>query len=227
MYIQARGGWDASRVLADWLDHPHVSRERGAERAQIGDLGFIDHPDRPSVRAFFERFASRSFVINGLSVPSIDHDAAAIMSLGGLSAHRAGRATGDWDTHTHNDARQSLLWERLFSNLLRLGPTLSDDTLVVVCSELGRAPTLNAAGGKEHWPFTSALLFGAGLKGGRTVGGWDHYVYGRRVDPASGELDERGARLSVASLAATLATWTGEDPGPLSVDAPKIAGLLA
>ncbi|MEM7015401.1 MAG: DUF1501 domain-containing protein, partial [Verrucomicrobiota bacterium] len=49
-----------------------------------------------------------------------------------------------------------------------------ESTLVVVASEFGRTPRLNAAAGRDHWPrASSTLLFGAGLKRGVVVGETD------------------------------------------------------
>ncbi|NNE91424.1 MAG: DUF1501 domain-containing protein [Verrucomicrobiales bacterium] len=51
---------------------------------------------------------------------------------------------------------------------------LLENTLVVLASEFGRTPRLNAAGGRDHWPrASSTLLFGAGLKRGVVVGKTD------------------------------------------------------
>lgn len=117
-----------------------------------------------------------------------------------------------WDTHAHNNAIQSQLWERLFVGLTRLrhgleaapgpsGGTLADETVVVVMSEMGRAPGQNALGGKDHWPWTSAMWVGKGIHGGRVLGGFDGDLRGlppRRADP------RRSAVLTAPSLGAAL-----------------------
>ena len=67
-----------------------------------------------------------------------------------------------WDSHADNDATQSSLFEGLFSGLNQLmhqlqvrvddmGQSLSENTTVVVCSEMGRTALLNATNGKDHW----------------------------------------------------------------------------
>jgi uncharacterized protein (DUF1501 family) len=128
-----------------------------------------------------------------------------------------------WDTHANNDPQQSALWEGLFAGLNRLmalldrtpgpaGGTLADETTVVVLSEMGRTPALNGLDGKDHWPYTSALLLGGGIIGGRTIGGYDELYYGLPVDPASGETGGSEA-LSAESLGATLLALAGLDPG--------------
>ena len=36
-------------------------------------------------------------------------------------------------------------------------PTLAEETVVVVLSEMGRTPGINGTDGKDHWPWTSAM----------------------------------------------------------------------
>ncbi len=48
---------------------------------------------------------------------------------------------------------------------------LSEKILVVCCGEMGRTPTINAAGGRDHWGNLAPLmLYGGGLTGGRVIG---------------------------------------------------------
>jgi len=141
-----------------------------------------------------------------------------------------------WDTHANNDALQSPLWESLFAGLSRLmvlleetpgemSPTLAEETLVVVLSELGRTPRKNAFDGKDHWPWTSAMVVGPGLVGGRVVGGFDSSGYGLHVDPASGETSPDAPELSAEVLGATLLAAAGGDPGDW-VAASPLEGVL-
>lgn len=142
-----------------------------------------------------------------------------------------------WDTHANNDALQSPLWEDLFAGLLQLrvllestpgesAPTLADETLVVVLSEMNRTPALNGLNGKDHWPYTSALLFGPGITGGRVVGGFDASFYGKTVDPGSGEVADGGEALSAEALGATLLQWADVDPTPYVSGVAPITGVL-
>ncbi|HMJ16643.1 MAG TPA: DUF1501 domain-containing protein, partial [Polyangiaceae bacterium] len=93
----------------------------------------------------------------------------ATKALEGGLCHAAMLETSGWDTHNDN-TEQNALHETLFANLLLLAQTLEQKallsrTVVVVLSEMGRTPKLNAGGGKDHWPVTSALVFGAGVRG--------------------------------------------------------------
>lgn len=142
-----------------------------------------------------------------------------------------------WDSHTDNDQNQSPLWEDLFDGLGALvaaledapspdGGTLADDTVVVVLSELGRAPGINSFNGKDHWPYTSAMLVGRGLVGSRVVGAFDERYYGVPVDPGSGEVAADGPLLTAEALGATLLALGGVDPGPLVPGFDPITGLF-
>jgi uncharacterized protein (DUF1501 family) len=142
-----------------------------------------------------------------------------------------------WDTHSDNDTDQSLLFDGLFQGLERLvalldgtpGPDaarLSDQTVVVVLSEMGRTPQLNGGLGKDHWPYTSALLWGPGLRPG-TLGAHDSNFNGSAINPRSGELDPAGLRVAPKSLGATLLALANIDPGEVLPGAPVLEALLA
>ncbi len=60
----------------------------------------------------------------------------------------------------------------LITDLDRRG--LLDSTLVVVNSEFGRTPKVNAGGGRDHWPRVfSVVLAGGGVKRGLIYGASD------------------------------------------------------
>jgi hypothetical protein len=143
-----------------------------------------------------------------------------------------------WDTHASNDQIQSYLFEDLFYGLKQLAqmlaltpgevaPTLLEETTVVVFSEMGRTPQLNDADGKDHWPYTSVLLFGAGLAGGRVIGGLDTNYYGVPVDPVSGDIAGEGVAPDTSALGATLLTLADVDPAEFVPGAEPIGGVIA
>ncbi len=85
-----------------------------------------------------------------------------------------------WDTHTRNFPilRENKLphfdmtYTALLDDLADRG--LLDETLVVVMSEMGRTPQVNANGGRDHWTYCySVLLAGAGVRGGAVYGASD------------------------------------------------------
>src|SRR5439155_26668853 len=69
-----------------------------------------------------------------------------------------------WDTHTRNFSilRDNKLphfdqtYTALMEDLEQRG--LLDETLVVVMSEMGRTPHVNANGGRDHWTFCYSVL---------------------------------------------------------------------
>lgn len=383
LFVFNHGGWDTTRVLSPMFDAPLVSMERSAEPFTAGSLALVDHPSRPSARAFFELHHDRVALVHGVLVPSVAHevctrlvmtggtrvnpDWAAVIGgsqaerfvlpnlvleaptfpeayalwvaragangqLDGLvdgsildgtspaivapsldaqgavdrhvlrrTAARAAAATtpadlalssafddamrravtlkdqkyatsfrtgGDlgsrtqvavdalasgitrvvtigypsllfpWDSHSENDAIQGVMWEQLFAGLLRTmeqlsaasgtsgGATLLDETVVVVLSEMGRTPALNSAAGKDHWPYTSAMLFGAGVRGGVTVGGYRDNFAGLGVDRTSWALSEDADLLDTASLGATLFQLAGVDPAEFVPSGTPLLPLL-
>ncbi len=379
------GGWDPTRVFCSEFDNPNVDMERDAQPTSFGDLTFVDHADRPEVRRFMERQASRTAIFKGIVVPSVSHenclklmmtgstrqnapdwgaviaggdgysyslpqvvaagpsypggygtfvtrtgtqgqlpgllngeilgwsdrpilppslgaealmdqfvraraDKAAIEAAARSELSRAsllkgayntslGRAgalkelmdqlswTGSsdlveqaafatsllslgvsrvvtlqnyqsWDSHSNNDTTQSNSFEALFSGLNSLldmlesapgtagGATLADETVIVVLSEMGRTPRLNGNMGKDHWPYTAAMVSGPGVAG-RTVGGYDLYYYGRRVDAASGDLDDdNGILLTTDVFGATLLELAGLDAAEFMPGIGVVRGAL-
>ncbi len=143
-----------------------------------------------------------------------------------------------WDTHAANDDGQSPLWEDLFNGLGQLvqmlanapgeqEATLLDETVICVLSEMGRTPLLNGLDGKDHWPYTSVMMLGAGLAGDRVVGGFDSSYYGELVDPASGEVADDAQVLSCEAIGATLLALADVDPAEYVMGVEPISGVIA
>lgn len=92
---------------------------------------------------------------------------------------------GGWDTHNSNfvavpeqAAMLDVALSTLLGDLERKG--MLDDTLVVLATEFGRTPEINANEGRDHHPQAfSCLLAGGGVKGGTVFG----------------KTDERGAKI--------------------------------
>ncbi len=141
-----------------------------------------------------------------------------------------------WDTHTDNHVRQDRNFEELFDYLARIlldldarpsasGGALADEVTIVVLSEMGRGPKLvgGVDGGRDHWTFTSAMLLGAGVRGGQVIGGYDGYGYGLGCDFATGEANDDGPVIQAGNLGATLLALGDVDPGATSPIAAAIA----
>jgi len=376
LFVFNPGGWDPTRVFADAFDL-NVDMERTAERAQVGNISFVDHAERPSVRAFFEQHHARSTVFNGMLVSSVAHEACTRICMTGstdegrpdwgamlareaedrllpslvvagpsfagplgshvirtgqagqlqdlidgssvtmsggrtlgaeaesaVDAYLAQRATqglrrtasetrvrdgfvdaleqleglrgldgqfdfgnafafrgqadlavqalaadtsrcvtiahgeGQWDTHSQNDPTQSFLFEQLFDGLNYLlaelavtpgtkGGTLADETTVVVLSEMGRTPLKNGDDGKDHWPYTSALVISDAFTGDRVIGQMDQGYQGRNLDPVSGDATDGGESFTAQMFGATLLASAGMDPMAEGLGASPITGVLA
>lgn len=139
----------------------------------------------------------------------------------GLS-HAVQVEMGSFDTHDRN-LDQIALAEAFFTGLRQLvdelvarpgltaGSRMIDDTVVLVVSEMGRTPKLNARGGKDHWPVTSAMVIGGGLPGGRALGGTDDMQLGVPVDLLTGAPTEAGVRIQYPNFAAGLLEAIGVD----------------
>ncbi|MEO6808470.1 MAG: DUF1501 domain-containing protein [Isosphaeraceae bacterium] len=90
------------------------------------------------------------------------------------------RGGGHWDAHENNFG---MLKSFNLPNLDRIGSALVtdldqrgllDSTLVVIMGEMGRAPRVNRAAGRDHWPQCGfALLVGGGVKQGFVLGASD------------------------------------------------------
>ncbi|MCH9688841.1 MAG: DUF1501 domain-containing protein [Deltaproteobacteria bacterium] len=127
-----------------------------------------------------------------------------------------------FDTHDDN-APQGPLANGLYGGLADLaaeltarpgsqsGNTLLDETTVVVFSEMSRTPRLNATLGKDHHAVTSALVFGAGVAGGRAYGATNDQVQGEWIDLHTGDVSPDGQPLEADQFVAGLACLAGAD----------------
>jgi hypothetical protein len=113
-----------------------------------------------------------------------------------------------WDTHNRNFAilRDNNLPEfdqtytTLLEDLQQRG--LLDETLVVVMSEMGRTPRINANAGRDHWTYCYGMWFaGAGIKGGTVYGASDAQAAYVKDNP-----------VSTSDICATIYECLGIDP---------------
>lgn len=141
-----------------------------------------------------------------------------------------------WDSH-ENVANQGRHFSDLFGYLSAMmadlgsrqavdGSPLADHVTLVLFSEMGRTPSMNALGGKDHWTFTSAMLVGAGVRGGQTVGALSDQSRGLPIDLQTGEAQEGGVSLTAANLGATLLAMGDVDPAAFTDAEPLSAVML-
>ena len=195
------------RKLADWadsLDRADRIAAHTREGGLLSDLSrFTDYdPWRRSARALAEGFSKAVFVLDN----------------------------GYWDTHGQN-RQQTRLHSDLFEGLGQLLAELEaagirDDTVVLVLSEMGRSPLLNDIAGKDHWPYTSAMMIGPDVSP-TVVRGTDDGLVQRTVSRSTGEPDPQGRALQSADVLATAATMLGLDGGALYPQAEVIDAVVA
>lgn len=201
--------------------------QRGADRA----AGSRDTPDGPldeGLSTALGRLSAFKAQAAGLDLTGdIDLPSQIAQGVQYLSAGVARCVTlttlSLWDTHANNQDQDDL-YDDLFRDLERLdaalaaapgtsAPTLAEETVVVVLSEMGRTPYLNPGAGKDHWMYTSAMLWGPGVVGGQVMGAYDDLLQGLAIEPATGRLGTtRGVALTPGMLGSTLLSLAGLDP---------------
>lgn len=100
------------------------------------------------------------------------------VTLGGWDMHNT-----MWDSNTLPKRAGNLdqAVSTLLGDLSARG--LLDDTLVVLTTEFGRSPTINYNAGRDHHPAVfSAMLAGAGIRGGQAYGKSDKRGHGVEAD---------------------------------------------
>lgn len=120
-----------------------------------------------------------------------------------------------WDTHGYN-ASQGEAYNDFFAGLTALLDTLwthglFEDTLVLAISEMGRTPRHNSQGGKDHWPWTSAMLIGPTVNGGRAYGETDAWLRPQPLDLATGRADTSGEALHAEHVLRAVAEMMGAE----------------
>lgn len=221
-----------SRVVDRFL------QQRGAARA-------LAAPDAPALVDYREALArARALTDASLELSLVSGDDFGGRLQTAVSALAAGvcrcASVGTdfvWDTHVDN-AQQSGLFEAFFADLGRMldalattlgpeGEPLAASTVVVVTSEMARTPAFNGTGGRDHWPYTSMMVLGPGIAGGRAYGGYTSLYTGIGVGDDGGP-DPSQPGIAAEALGATLLVLGGVDPAEhLRGDAQPIAGLLA
>lgn len=139
-----------------------------------------------------------------------------------------------WDTHTNNfeilKTNKLPHFDQTFSALLEDldGSGALAETLVVVMSEMGRTPKVNANAGRDHWTHCYSVVFaGAGVRGGTVYGASDAQAAFVKDRP-----------VSTADICATIYQCLGIDPNttvpdrggrPVAVapDGRPVEGILA
>jgi hypothetical protein len=216
---------------------------------QVSDVESSDgfEPLYAQYRSGLERMEALEASAEDIAVGSSSTEAEILSS--GLSALSGGLSrclmlTGSlpdrisWDSHMNNHLAQDEAFEKLFGDLSTLmgllestpgasGGVLADQATVLVLSEMGRTPVMNAGEGKDHWPYTSAMVLGKGVTGGQILGGTDEYLVGQAVDLDSGETWSDGEILTPLHLMAAVLQSFGADPGDWLAEPTSLGGLFS
>jgi len=172
---------------------------------------------------------------NGNSVLDQCVMAVELMRLG-LSRCAMVSIPGGWDTHGGNQ-RVGLQMDNFFDGLNELmehlartpgrsAPWLIDEVVVVGLSELGRTPKFNGAVGRDHWPYTSMLVAGSGVRGNRTFGGTDEGFIALPCDFETGQTNSSGAMLGTEHVGTALLQLGGLDPEKHLPGVQPLTGLI-
>lgn len=140
---------------------------------------------------------------------------------------------GAWDTHSyHYRGIQPQMpdldrgFAGLITDLEQRG--LLDSTLVLITSEFGRTPKVNAGGGRDHWPRVfSIVMAGGGVKRGQVFGASDSLA----AEPASQPLSVENYAHTIYHLLGIDASQSlmspGDRPQRIVIDGDTEYGLLA
>lgn len=178
------------------------ARGHGKSASRIGDY-LNARPRALELERLAEGFGERTFQLE----LEAQMDLAVRFLKEGMSRAVLVEDDAEWDTHNDNHVQQARNLQHLYGALHRLADNLDregmlEDTVVVVMSEMSRTPKLNENQGKDHWPVTSALLFGGGVKGGAAVGATNDLGESAPVNIATGRPEDGGKPVSSANFIA-------------------------
>ncbi len=117
LFVYCYGGWDTSMVFTPMIGNPNADLERDAVQASANGIPFIDSPQRPNVRTFFEDYGDRTCLINGIEVRSVTHERCQRILLTGSS--ESGK--DDWPAIMAGNGEDGLL----LPHLVVSGPSFS------------------------------------------------------------------------------------------------------
>jgi hypothetical protein len=201
--------------------------DRGALHGFLAERRAVDpRRERPRGEEIFaaqDEAVARAERLLGLQIP--DGSVETLQGQMGLAmsllqagvCHTVTVGTPSFDSHNNGD-NQHVRWNELCGDI---GFLLSQmelrgmtrDTTVAVVSEFGRTPLRNVVGGTDHFPHTSALLFGSGITQGRLIGGTNELVQSLPMDMVTGEADPAGSYLRPEQFVAGLLETLDVDPG--------------
>jgi hypothetical protein len=176
----------------------HLMRRIASYRNEVGGIAHNDHLLDGMIESFERRADMMSYadnIVGDLILgerPTLSKQVGIAVDLlkNGVCHTVTIASELVWDTHDRNEIQHDK-YQEFFTSLGLLAGSLDeegllDSTLVVVLSEMTRTPKRNVKTGKDHWPHTSQLWFGAGVKGGTVVGGTNDSLESMNVDLTTG-----------------------------------------
>ena len=152
-------------------------------------------------------------VLEGFGDSAFGRGALAASRLIEVGARCVEVTLGGWDSHINNHSLQASACETLDPALASLLKRLEerdmlDSTLVVCGGEFGRTPSINPAGGRDHYPHGfSTLLAGCGIRRGVVHGAT---AANPKLDKDK-PLDDTSDIVTVADIHATVLSVLGVD----------------
>lgn len=74
LFLFCVGGWDPTYVFAPLVGRSGIDVDPDGVATEIGGIPILDNATRPSVRSFFEQYASRIALLNGFQVNGVAHE---------------------------------------------------------------------------------------------------------------------------------------------------------
>ncbi|MBX2802061.1 MAG: DUF1501 domain-containing protein [Myxococcales bacterium] len=140
----------------------------------------------------------------------------------GLARSAMIRIPGGYDSHGNNLVQAPAqiafysalneLFEHMSTTPGHTANWLLNEVTVVAMSEFGRTPKLNGGGGKDHWPYNSVLVAGAGVNGGQSLGYTDGGLIAEPIDLRTGKRSPGGTMLGCEHVGLALLKIGGLDP---------------
>ncbi|HEY6168072.1 MAG TPA: DUF1501 domain-containing protein [Verrucomicrobiae bacterium] len=150
----------------------------------------------------------------------------------------ANLSIGQFDSHANNDRDQMKLIPEFLEGIaytIRRAEELKirEKLVVVVQSEMGRAPNYNGGNGKDHWSIGSVMFLGSRIRGNRVIGATDEKQFAVPLQPQTLACDrENGIRVRPEHVHEALRQFAGIADHPLSkkfplglADKDKLQGL--
>jgi hypothetical protein len=142
-----------------------------------------------------------------------------------------------YDTHIWNKTGQTSACTYLADLLATLledldkrivdGRPMSQQTVVIVGSEVGRFPRLNAARGKDHLPQAPYMFFGPWFRTGAVYGETDGDMISKPISFATGKPDKGGHQVRLDDIGRTLLELDGANPEVFGYTGQRLPFLLA